>query len=416
MKVLITTLPKSFEGWEVYSNLEKFLTTFSNKLPTSLTLVFHNSHELDEEITTQLALLKSVDSLTIKYVNSGAEEHPSIKIAISALKGSTIEDEFFLDSAKTLNYLVDSSQELTLTSKVEGNINIINGFIQDLSNPELLTKYRCELVRKAVTDISQELVVRDAQLAEQAEVALDIIHNFNENSQLASATIDTLRNQLKAITEQTRTIPQSPSSGGSVLFFPPYSPSPDYRKPLFRVKKLGSMKFLVSFLMGFQDYLRDRRNLRPRFIIVLPDDVINNLRYQSIPEVGTNTPSSDPNWHAPIVRTSSPTSSVLQTLLEDDSYTAVLILDCIQTNHRHIINYRKDGVMYAIEGETILNTNSNLSPTRTFTSVIGSSRCLFSVGVFPKYPTDEKSRRIMYQTLSQNYQALYSAMTGSNNG
>lgn len=177
-------------------------------------------------------------------------------------------------------------------------------------------------------------------------------------------------------------------------------------KSIIRIKEVGGFKFLVSFCLGFRLYLENIENVRPKLIVVDSVGDVTEDMYKSFKWVKMSTLRSRGNYYNNVVFTNCPTKEVLETLLDDDDYDTFIVVDRTKSDKEHILNCKGSSVKYAVSGKGVVE-KFKLPVGNCFSSIIEVGGNMFTLPVFPEYPSDKYRREDFYLSeMSDCYKML----------
>lgn len=415
MRVLISTEhdKSTFPSYLILRNLTTLSKLITDKGIIVDRLVIYKSDEQSEVSSATLTRLFSSNNVELILVESPDTQHPALRVTVLGLGGVTYQDEYIVRDEQTLDkYLAatsSSGKELTVVS----DVNVVSGFLDALEQGDNIPAPRRELVRRSTNNLMNALEVSQREKEEQARAAVMVLANAVNSTTHMEGTIQSLRAKLNTIASaiQARESMSAPTSGvgTGLTYFPPvrYSGS----KPIHKVKCVGSMKYLVSFMLGYYHYLLQVHNIRTRVVFVQPVGSLIQQRYSSFSWVKGDTPLSDSVLHEPVLFTNQPTGKLMTNLIEDSKYNAVIVVDSTQNSQAHIVTTPKHKVVYAVEGISTVNALS-LPHKRCMSSVSQHDSLLFTVPTFTAYPKDKERRVVQYTSLRSQYDTLFKALQG----
>ena len=393
MKMLISnTAPaRGFPSWVTYANVED-----ARRALGSLSLDALVVHHSDVAPVTVAQFVrdahKEAPNATIIYPSDTPS--PLVRIAVSTC-GGIVTSGSYMDTEDALNGFLEAITLFGNESPADGAISVLNG----------ATDIAPHLSRAAQTLISEYKKLDDTQ-AVDGSAALDAVLELAAGYSRFSEENAILRQNAKR-TKTGRTA----DSSVSVKVFPrvEYSGA----KTVYRVKVLGSMKYLKSFMMGFQNYLESVEHVRCRLIFVMPPGIMYNALYKNYAWVTPKTEVAAPELAARIVFTQHPTSGVLNDmLLASTAFDAAIIVDYTTHLSWHIIEHigpHRRNVLFAAESEGTANRLAKLNKAHTFTSVGAAPSLLLSVPALVEYPANESLRRVAYAKWTELYRLLDAA-------
>lgn len=358
-------------------------------------LVYNNSDEASSKKISYLSLLKDRVNKII-YICSKKNTDMAIKMMVMGSDGKYFDDEFFLESSNELSNLLLSLDEVTALANL-GGVNVLSDFFNrylENGSSDFNSNYLL-VVKDAVNELMLEYNKKNLEILQMSETATDI---FSSTSSLLASMRkekENMQNILKKVSDNTKESVGSVRrpAGSSVLFYPRINYVKD--KNIIRIKEIGSFRYLVSFMLGFRLYLENIKNLRSKLIFVEPiGDVVENL-YSEFPWVKTSSIRSSSNYYNDVVFTNCPNRDVLNKLLDDSNYDTFIVVDRTVTDKEHILNSKGGNVKYAVGGLSKLE-KFKLPKKDCICSLSEIKGTLFTVPMFPEYPSDRFMRERFY--------------------
>lgn len=415
MRVLISTEhdKSTFPSYLILRNLTTLGKLITDKGIIVDRLVIYKSDEQSEVSSATLTRLFSPNSVELILVEPPTTQHPALRVTVLGLGGVTYQDEYIVRDEQTLDKYLSatssSGKELTVVS----DVNVVAGFLDALEQGTPIPAPRRELVKRSTNNLMTALEVSQREKEEQARAAVMVLANAVNSTTHMEGTIQNLRAKLDKIATalQTRDSASTTTSGVGVglTYFPPvhYSGS----KPIHKVKCVGSMKYLVSFMLGYYHYLLQVHNIRTRLVFVQPTGSLIQQRYASFTWVKGDTPLSDSSLHEPVLFTNQPTGKLMKNIIEDSKFNAVIVVDLTQNTPAHVVKTAQQRVVYAVEGISAANELS-LPHKRCMSSVSQHDSLLLTVPTFTTYPSDKERRIVQYTSLRAQYDTLFKALQG----
>lgn len=370
-------------------------------------LVYHKSDETRDEIVELLSKLKDVARVLV-YIRDKNMAEQAIQIVVVGSGGRYFDDEFFMESSEELNSLIKNFD--TVTDIVElGGVNVLSDFFTRYLNggSSDFNKSYLKVVKEAVRGMIADYKAKDLQLLQLSETATEIFAHSSEIISGIEGEREKLQEMLtKAQAEHQTSKATSFMGVPSVLFFPRVSYPKE--KMIIRIKDIGGCIFLTSFMMGFRLYLERIKNVRPKLIFVESVGNQYETKYKEYKWVTQKTCRSMGNYYNPVVFTNYPIKDVLNRLLDDTDYDTFIVVDKLRNSKDHILNSKGPVVKYAVSGASIID-KFKLKKLECFTTIHSINGTLFTLPVFPEYPSDSTQRERMYlRTCTQYFDTLYS--------
>lgn len=369
-------------------------------------LIYNNSNESNDVKISCLGLLKDRVKKLI-YICNEKNTDMAIKMMIIGSDGKYFDDEFFLESSYELDNLIESLDEVTALANL-GGVNVLSDFFNRYlknGSSDFNTNYLM-VVKNAVNELMLEYNQKNLEIIQMSETATDIFSNTSALLTSMKKERENMQEILKKMSDNAKEsvgVSRRPI-GSSVLFYPRISYIKD--KSIIRIKEIGNFRYLVSLMLGFRLYLENIKNVRPKLIVVEPVGDVIEEKYSDFPWVKTSSIKSSSNYYNDVVFTNCPTKDVLNKLLDDSNYDTFIVVDRTITDKDHIINCKGANVKYAVSGLNSVN-KFKLPKKDCFCCLSEIGNTLFTVPMFPEYPTGKSARERFYMSeLGSCYEKL----------
>lgn len=360
-------------------------------------LIYNNSNESNEVKISCLGLLKDRVKKLI-YICNEKNTDMAIKMMIIGSDGKYFDDEFFLESSYELDNLIGSLDEVTALANL-GGVNVLGDFFNRYlknGSSDFNTNYLM-VVKNAVNELMTEYNQKNMEIIQMSETATDIFSNTSALLSSMKKERENMQEILKKMSDNAKEsvgVPRRPT-GSSVLFYPRINYVKD--KSIIRIKEIGDFRYLISLMLGFRLYLENIKNVRPKLIVVEPVGDVIEETYSDFPWVKTSSIKSSSNYYNDVVFTNCPTKDVLSKLLDDSNYDTFIVVDRTVSDKDHILNSKGGNVKYAISGLNSIN-KFKLPNKDCFCCISEIPKTLFTVPMFPEYPTGKSARERFYMS------------------
>lgn len=405
MNVIVTPLKTEYNGFLKLSSIKEVsLTKGSIDF-----LVYNKSNEDSDEI---VACFKELQNRvgTIIYICDERSINLVVKMLVVGYGGHYFDDEFFLESSTELNNLVSSLDEITEIAEL-GGVSVLSDFLNRyLKNGSTSFSGRYLVsVKEAVQVLMEEYSEKNMELIRMSETATELFSNTSELlSGMRKEHNELKKNILKLEGEVKKNSSlmqktQSSSALPSLLYYPQISYMKE--KKIIRIKEIGNVMFLISFVLGLRIYLENIKNVRPKLIIVESIGSLNETQYKEWSWVTQSKVKDKRLYYEDVVFTNCPNKEVLCTLLDDEAYDTFIVVDRLKSKN-HVLNSR-GSLFYAISGASCIKRYS-LPGKNCFASVKEVKGTMFTIPVFANYPEEKSFRERMYlQDVGKLYNMLY---------
>lgn len=245
-------------------------------------LIFHSTIDSDFEIVKELSNLKGKVKKVI-YINKNI--NPLYYCIFTGLDADIYDSEEYLSDNDILKYLVSNYKETGMTMKTaSSDLETLAKSIAAIStsNVESLQKlvsndFWMRTLTTAVSNVDNAIVMSsqiNINVVEMLEESSKLITNLEKSNEVTSAELANL-NKLIYEMERKNLRVSTPH------MFTTYNVPVTVPKVLY-VKAYGECRYLKSFLMAYQHYLRMSKQYTSKILIAVPNLKLNIHRYRDI--------------------------------------------------------------------------------------------------------------------------------------
>lgn len=373
-------------------------------------LVYNKSGEDTEDIVIYLNEVKDRVGKII-YVCNEKDTDPVVKMLVIGMGGNYFDDEFFLEVPSELSNLVNSLEEVTEIAEM-GGVSVLSDFLNRyLKNGSTsFTQRYLVSVKEAVQSLMEEYNKKNVELLEMSETATELFSNTTEVLTGMRKEYGELQKSILKLEKEIKKdstvlqVPSNPSRSPYMLFFPQVSYMKN--KKIIRVKEIGSVRYLFSFMLGFRLYLENVMNVRPKLLVIESIGDVRESHYSEWNWVTKNTAKEKRLYYDNIVFTNYPNKEVLFNMLEDDDYDTFIVLDRSFGSKNHVLN-SKGSLFFAVSGNSYVS-DYKLNVHNCFTSCGGVTGVLFDIPCWNDYPSEKSFRERRYMNDMGSYYSMLS--------
>lgn len=374
-------------------------------------LVYNKSNESSQEKVESLNILKDRVKHVL-YICNEKETDLALKMIVLGLNGKYIDDEFFLESAEELNNITLSLDNINELVEL-GGTNVLSDFLErylrDGSSEKSFNKNYLSVVKQAVVQLQEEFSQSKLELIKMSESATDLFATTSEVISSAKKEKEKLQSIVQDMTVKLEEKPSRrvsvPSGGSSVLFYPQIQYPKE--RTIIRIKEIGSVRFLTSWVLGLRIYLESIKNIRPKVIIVEPVGGNIEDKYSEYSWVKQSTKRVKANYYSNVVFTNCPSKEVMTTMLDDGDYDTFIVVDRTTSSKEHILNSKGSPVKYAISGLSVIK-KFGLKENLCFSTCTEIPKTMFVIPVYIDYPIDRSARERLYLSNSaKSFDKIY---------
>ena len=394
MNVLVSDTTTVYDNWLVVRSLDKVLDIVGN----IDNLVYHTSKESsDDKIKYLSNIYRERTSCKIIYIRSRDMADNAVRMLVTGgLKGRYIDDEFFLESERELNTLIADLNAIVESTELSSSAVLTDFFNRYMSDSNMgISKGYLQVVKNAALEMTESYHSKSIELLKMSESAAEIFSNSVDLISQMQEQQATLERDLRVLRDKKQELDSfnlKPSLGSSIMFYPRVSYQKS--KPIIKVKDLCRCNFIISFFLGFREFLKKLKNVRPKLIVVEGNGAFVESRYDKYKWVTSLNKNDARNYYDDVVFTNCPTSMIMTRLLDDSNYDTFIILDRTTNYKDHLINSR-GSVVYAVSGESMIK-KYNLNRSKCMSSIIKVDGTMLTIPYFEDYPKRDDQRLNVY--------------------
>jgi len=405
MNVLVSDVSNTYTNWVVLRSLKDVMSIVGN----IEYIVYHKSKETSNEKIRYLNdIFNNRTNCKIIYLSSKDNVDNAVKMLITGgFNGKYVDDEFFLESEDELNNLISDLSVITSASELS-SVSVLNDFFNRYINgSQGISKGYLQVVKAAAIKMTEEYNAKNLEILEMSESAaeiftssVDIISNMKESQLSLEESLRELRSKIYDVDSSS----VRKDTGSSIIYYPRVT----YMKSrvFIKIKDIGRCPYLISFILGFREYLEKIKNIRPKLIVIESIGKMQEEIYSKYNWVTTGNKNDIRNYLGNVVFTNNPTSMVIDKLLDDSDFDTFIVLDRTNNYKEHILNSRGNDA-YALSGVGLVK-KLKLPISRCIFSSVEVDKSLFYIPYFSDYPSRDDQRINRYlKDCSIQYEMLY---------
>lgn len=256
------------------------------------TVIFNNS--IDNELEIVLSLTDAFEKVE-KMIYIDDNLNPLYVSLFMGMGGDIYSDTEYLNQEDTLMYLIDEYKQTGMTVKTaEADIETLTNLLNTLSkdNSEVIEKlikngFWLKSIESSLTNVGSEIV----RVGEANKTMIDVFNrtsdmfkHLKEESSNLKQEIDTLKLSL----EQIELIHNKSGMKSTSFIFPTYQVPTTIPKILY-IRVYSPCRFLLSFLMAYQHYLKMEKRLNSKLLIAVPKLKQHLKKYEDLPRLDIET-------------------------------------------------------------------------------------------------------------------------------
>lgn len=369
-------------------------------------LVFNRSADTPASIMT---MLETVEYESLYYIADESEMSDEVKVLVSGVGGIVVNDSFYIETYESLKSLVSGGKALETASSVA----VLEGFRKQVMAgktefPKAYLSVVEEATNKAIHE--RDKISNELEVATKAAVTL-----FSKANNEVKSGVEQQKKAQDSLREIKNSLQQgSAGAAGSIHFYPPVDYT--YRKRAVAIKEVGNVPFLHSFVLGMLYYLKTKKNLAPRLIVILPPGGIQEDIYDwprsgarklhhsdSWGFITAENHTSRKNYEGDVIYVTHPTANVIDQLISTNKYDSFIFLDRSLNTVSPVVKPSMGStymrVFHAVQSKRVADKFDSIKKNRMFTSVINYEDALFSIPYLEDigHETNKIMRRATYE-------------------
>lgn len=410
MRVIVSSnLTHRYERYVVVPSITEVL-----RLTDVECVVLHTPTEDEVILASVIAEIRKKFNCTFFYVS--AQPKAVLTLMISGIGGVIIEDDFYYEDESDLDALLDSysTSVSTLTvSPVSDALAVVKDFVSSYARGEerCSKPYFIHQTNDAITELEAWVNRQEIERREMGSSAIDVFRR-------ASGFITKLEEKNREISQQLDNLVQAPSQRrsfgvGGVSFFPTVKYNPPPTKKVLVIREFSPCKYLTSFILSYQSYLKTMKNKRVKVIFTVQKGKLIYQKYASdmFTFIAQESIDNLALYDKDLIVTNTPQSTIMQRILDKGTYDIFIIVDRLY-GADVILNGNNVKQLAAVSGVSDL-TRFKLSPRFCIFSHTGVQDAFFTIPTITKYarPTAPDMRASQYvQLCTKSEHKLYEKM------
>lgn len=388
----------TYTNFNIFTRLTDVPADFKNVNVIILTEVVEKDMDLGRILTDA----KSSGVKRFIYIN---EEPLELISALVRGFGGIVENDESLLEEDTLEYIVENYEDYKNSNKlaVIESTSIIDDFIQGVVNNDskVNSEYYQDRVKTALDEVIETSKKAETALTKISKSTLDLFKDVS----VALHDIEKIKKKFdEKVYELESKLSETPiatDTSNSVYAYP----SVKYVgvKTVLYIKEKSECKYLLSFLLAYQDYLENKMSKKVKIIVTYQKFIDTQARYRSATQINVDTANTDSLISNKFIATHQPKRNVMYRLFDTDNDifivldrmwgTEILTGACIRT-------------LYATSGVDAMR-KSNILPNKCILSTANCDNLFMSIPTISNYPQDVSSRKAAYfQTCKELYNKL----------
>jgi hypothetical protein len=412
VNIVVSKNKLDFQNYRYFKTLKDVVSSTNN---IDVLVLFYTAED-ERDILSHLSSIRDNVNKVVYICNKDLSSY-IVRVMVNGMGGVYCEDDdIYSNSEDDLNSLVEDCKNSTmLVSTNPKGSDLITGFVDSCINdlhsgvPTFYTKKYLEVVKSACDFLITEYKSKDIENTNLSRAAYSVLSWAYDVMGEMEQELGVAKESFNKIQESLEVRQQSVNNSGLPVFMYPQFIYRGYSKVL-RIKELGSVNYLTSFILGFRSYLINVIHLRPKLIFIYPVGIIQKDLY-NYSWVSTED-SINKGIGDSIIFTNTPTSELITNLLNDSYFDTFIVVDRTTMAHNHIVKKGIDKTIYAVSGETPVNVYK-LNKSDCILSNKEVSEYLCGITRIEDYPKEENRRVGLYtKKFDSQYKRLANRLEG----
>lgn len=356
-------------------------------------LIYHSSTDSELDVGLEISRLKGVVPKII-YINQNI--NPLYYCLFTGLDADIYESEDYLMDASVLQFLQDSYKETGMTIKPpSADLEVLAKGIETITsdNFENIKKlldnpYWLKTLSTAVVNVEGAMVRNQGVSIGIDEMLSEVAKIVETKKQMEENASNELNDALRLITQmEKKPRPNTP------FFFNTYKVPMNSAKVLY-IKAYGNCKYLNSFILAYQHYLRNSKQYSSKLLVALPKLKMNIQRYESVARLAPDSIDMVDMNISDVFITYEPKKIIMDAFFGQPNIQIFIVLDLMLDTDK-LIKGHNVHELYAL-GSLSDVKRFNLKPERCLNALTTNKITLLIPHINKYAETNDSVRKQMY--------------------
>lgn len=355
-------------------------------------LVFNSS--MDSELDTGLELSR-INGLIDKVIYINEKTNPLYYCIFTGMDADIYDNEDYLKDSSVLTFLIESYKETGMTIKspnsdldtLAKSIEAISSSNFDSLKKLVSNQFWIKTLNTAVANVDTSLTRSNEANTHVVGVlseATKMITNLQAGQSNTSLELEKLKNLVSEMERKTR--PNAP------FIFSTYTVPPTAQKVLY-VKAVGTCRYLNSFILSYQNYLKMYQQYSSKVLITLPKLKLHMQRFGDFARLASDTVEIIDLGVSSTYVTYEPKKIVLDAFFNQPNVQIFIIVDLMFGDK--LIEGHMVETFYALGGLGD-EERFKIKPNRAIYPIIGKKEGILINHINDYYRSNEHTRKTLY--------------------
>lgn len=356
-------------------------------------LIFHSTVDKEYVVGLEISKLKDVVKKVI-YINESIS--PLYYCIFTGVDADIYDSEEYLMDASLLDYLIENYKNTQMTiSSPDKELEILAKGVAAISSsdPESIHKlvshpYWLKKLNTAVANV-------DNALARSKQVNINVVEMITEVRKLLDDMkfhSENLNRELEQTLKLVAELEKKPKPN-TVFMFTTYRVPVSVPKVLY-IKAYGNCRYLNSFVLAYQHYLKNCKQYSSKILIVLPKLKLYMKRYENLARLAQDSVGVMNLNVSDVYVTYEPKKIVLDTFFSQQNVQIFIVVDLMLDNEKLLYGHMVEE-LYAL-GSPNDAKMFNLDPERSICSITGSAQNIYIPHINRYAEKNESVKRQLY--------------------
>lgn len=363
-------------------------------------IVIHAFNEAEYKIGLLLSTAHRLGIEKFVYINSKPSE--LISGCIKSLHGVVQADDSFLEE-DMLDMVFESFDDFV--NYEEGSMDslgVLDKFLSDFMNgsQNLSNQVYLERVNTALTEVKVNTEHSLVAINEICDAAIEVFNDLGSTLEQQRELRSSLEEKISKLEQdiKSKSLAMPSTSTGSLGYYPTYKYSGV--KPVLYIKEKQNCWYLLSFLLAYQSYLLDVKNIKAKVIVAYQKLKDNTLRYGNFTTITQETYKNTQLLSSPTIGTFQPSKIVMDSLMYRDTDDIVIVLDRMYGDE--LVKGGNVKTLYATSSVRAMNV-AHLPPNKTILPAVENNNVFMSIPPIEPYSDDTMLRVQGYFKICEGY-------------
>lgn len=399
MRIIVSKdIIKEYKKYTVVDSVEKVLE-FDNVE----CLVLHSFTDDEVKFASSIAEIRKKFNCTFFYITN--DPKAIVTLILNGMQGTVIEDDFYYNNEEDLDDLLESygvENTALAVSNTKENLAIVRDFITSFSRGE----ERCSLpffiqqTNSALSELESAIGKQELQIQEMGSSAITVFQRASQYINALDEKNKVFAQQLSTLTQQAST-PRSRFGGTGVSLFPSVKYNPSPTKGVVVIREFSPCRYLTSFILAYQNYLKIMKNKRVKVVITIQKGKLLYDKYSSsmFTRVSQESAQRTELYSHELIVTNTPQKETLTGIMNAGTYDVIIIIDRL-FGADVILNGTNVKQIAAVSGSTDL-AKFKLNPKNCIFPFVQFPNAFLTLPTIKKFPNASQPdmRLAAYSTL-----------------